>query len=198
MPETKEQPQRPLKIDYELISSEVISILSIILPATIVWASRSLRAYLKRPREILPRDEIKRVSQLLAQLAYIYQSDRVALGVFHNGVIGAEGAHYEKFTVIEAYSAPGITPLPELKKTVFINEVPFKSEGIISRSSGQYKLYMSRRDIFYLKTISLSLGDIEIGIISIHWCSNLPSAPNIPPDNRDIEEEIISIIQSAR
>ena len=213
------QPQEQSKV---LISdgvlTEIFSLLSIAASAGILWITRGLSSKLKdlakkveveEEELLIPQEELERVKEILAQISILTEADRVTLGVFHNGVIGATGAHYDKLAVLAGYCQPGVLPLPELYKDIeantlmndltplFENSVDLEiTRETAPRSCG---LYMSRRDIHKLHNRLLKVGNLEIGVLSIHWCSPVIQACN-QHDNKikSLMEEITSIIQASR
>jgi hypothetical protein len=222
-----QQQQQPDGISFGLPLSDqfyadALSLLYISLSSLLVWGVAKLRAKVVKLSkvvensgvidDILPKEEIARIKEILAQLAIIYDADRVTLGVLHNGVIGSTGAHYDKMAIVAGYSSPGIIPLPEIAKdinvTTIMSELKPLSVGdqdelFLKREDApsSCSLYMARRDIFHLWNKLLSIGNIEVGVISFHWCSNLETLPFPPPDSKgdvksqELIKEIVSIIR---
>lgn len=219
--------QDPLVIKlYEQLSSDLFSLLAITASATMVWVTGKLKGKINEISsrlekqedgflDILPEDEVARIREILAQLAILYDADRVTLGVFHNGVIGAKGAHYDKVAILASYSSPGIIPLPELNKDVnactlmedfqpMLENEP--KELFLDKAEAPYpcSLYMTRRDIFHLWNVFLTREHIDLGVISVHWCSGYDELPLPPPGTRgdrkakDLIDEITSIIQMSK
>lgn len=165
-------------------------------------------------KEILDPKDLERVGQILAQLSILSGSDRVTLGVFHNGVIGKKGATYDKVAILSGYCNPGIIPLPELGSDVKAESLmkdfqPLwkdeqRKEIILHKDTAEpsCKLYLNRRDIHHLNNKILSTEYLEVGILSYHWCSTYGELPlpeegsRAESDLKELENEIISIIQS--
>lgn len=220
-------PPSSVEVNNPLLDSalvEIVSLVSLTASAGVLWFARSLREKMailskrvegKEMLDILPEHEIGRVKDILAQLSILTDADRVTLGVFHNGVIGAKGAHYDKVVILEGYNAPGVLPLPELHKDVKaenlmedLNPLWNKEDQSLLLSKGDApascSLYMSRRDIAHLYNKLLTTGNIEIGVISFHWCSSYMAGevPFPPPDSRghrkfqELTGELLSIIQA--
>lgn len=210
---------------YEQFATEAISAISLVVTAGFAVLVSHLRKKLKILSEkvggveenvvdrIIPPEEVKRLKEIFAQLAILYDADRVSLGVFHNGVIGARGARYEKIAIIEGYNSPGVIPLPEASKDVYATAIMndfkplWEGEGgkelIISRVKAPSSCthYMSRRDIFHMWNIILCKDNIDIGMISIHWCSSQEKLPLPEKGSKSyikaerLKQEITSIIQ---
>lgn len=165
---------------------------------------------------LLPKSDMKRIEDILAQIAIICDSDRVTLGVFHNGVIGTSKVDFDKVAIISGYTSPGVMPLEELGRDVPAAnlmgdlELLWNQEGtedLLLRkdhASPKCRLYFTRRDIGTLYNVKLSLGNIEMGVISIHWCGCAPEYP-LPPEGsrgerkmKELQLEVLSIIQATR
>lgn len=164
---------------------------------------------------LIANEDLSRIKDILSQVAFICDADRVTLGVFHNGIIGSRGVVFDKITIIAGYTSPGILKLPELGKeisaSVFLREqgrgVNFtNTPRILSKNdvNPTCQLYFTRRDIDRLFNIRLSLGNLDLGVISIHWCGCAP-IDMLPPENsrgyikmEELKKEIISIIKTAR
>lgn len=211
---------------WEGIKFEVLSALSLAASAGVLYLSKNLKSKVEELKErmdkddadILPPSEIERVKDILAQISILTDADRVTLGVFHNGVIGAKGAQYDKVAILAGYCSPGVMPLPELDKDVKAENLMedlsllWNKEGnkfiFLSRKDApdSCSLYMSRRDISHLYNMILSVGNIEIAVLSLHWCSSVPEsgAPIPPSDSRgdqrfkDLTRELVSIVQSSK
>lgn len=208
---------------YDQLMADVLSILAILASTGLAFLSFYLKQKLSSIEEFvhnvshkgqLPEEETERVNQILAQLAVIYEADRVTLGVFHNGVIGSQGAHYNKVEITAGYSAPGVIKLPELGKDVEASTImddfgTMWKEGkelFLDKSSAHHScaLYMTRRDIFHLWNKVLFVGNLDVGILSMHWCAPLEKLP-VPPETsrgerlaKELIGELTSIIYSAK
>lgn len=208
---------------YDQLVTDVMSLLALAASTGIALLSFYLRKKLHIIEDFirrdstdgkLPEEEMERVNQILAQLAIIYEADRVTLGVFHNGVIGAQGAHYDKVEITAGYSAPGVIKLPELGKDVEASTImddfgTMWKEGkelFLDKASAHHScaLYMTRRDIFHLWNKVLFVGNLDVGILSMHWCAPQEKLP-VPPETsrgqrlaQDLLGELTSIIYSAK
>ena len=224
-----QDPNTPIEIDAPArvqitdgIITEVIGIVSILASGGLLWLVRGLKSKLKElsdrvPQDhensLLPPEEIRRVQDILAQVSILTGADRVTLGVFYNGVIGADGAHYDKLSILVGYCHPGVIPLPEMHKsikaTTLMNDLKplfqATTDGknlIIDKETApsSCSLYMSRRDIYRLHNNLLKVNNLEVGVISIHWCSRVEGDP-VEPVREKIKElftEVKAIIQSSR
>lgn len=138
-------------------------------------------------QDLVPTKEVDRIEEVLSQLAIICEADRVSLGMFHNGLIGIRGAHYERMCVLAGYSAPGVKPLPELNKDIraeaLIQELTplFDKGGDLKLFREEVpegcSLYLQRRDIHSMWNRILYCGNIETAVISFHWCRELSELP---------------------
>lgn len=205
------------------LATEIVAVISMVVTLGIAYFSRNLSEKVrslstkidKKEEELVPPAEVARIREILAQLAIITDADRVTLGVLHNGVIGAKGAHYDKVKILAGYSAPGVLPLPELYKDVKADNLMedlmplLGQQGSLQLSKktapANCALYMSRRDISNLRNMLLTSGNIDIAVLSFHWCSSAHEEEAFPPtgsrgDGRfnDLISEILYIIQASK
>lgn len=165
-----------------------------------------------RINSMLPARETQRVRDLLAQAAVIAKSDRVTLGVFHNGHLSSRGYHMEHLAIAYAYERPGMASLPELHRDVPISEIQRELRGIwqsprqqvmlkaddIGPDSAECALYLERRALKAIRLHLLTSGSTEVAILGFHYQDDPPDWNDAnDPTIRRIELELTEIIRRA-
>lgn len=166
----------------------------------------------EKKTSLLSDHYLKRIDQLLAQIAIIGDYDRVVLGIFHNGVVGARYSKFEKFLIASSYVVSGIEEVPEMGKDLNVSKISIDlaileksidgamvidAENVNMYGSNCF-LYLKNRNIQHLNNQLLTSSDgLHLGILSKQYCSH--DIPNL--DERDIEtintltQEVRSIIE---
>lgn len=135
---------------------------------------------LARPALLLPRDLV-RARELLAQLAILTNSDRVLLGLYHNGLIDSSGFHLSRLQILAGYFQPGTENVSEYLRVVPVSAVPelrslwASPNGMVmvraddpALSTG-CRTYLDLRSIRILVNITLRAGDTDVGVLGCHY-----------------------------
>ena len=205
---TQQPPAQPL-VNVQLDATDLFGAAGVILAAMIGVllqklraAARQLQAF-QRPNLFLPRD-LARVNQLLSQLAILTGAQRVILGVFHNGVLSAEGWHLSRLQCVAAYLSPGTEPISELYRIIPIEHIPelhalfLSANGMVSVDSKDPKLspgcrmYLETRGIGCLRNILLKAGTVETGLVAFHYVGEVPHCPT---DELFLTEPVLPVLK---
>lgn len=161
-------------------------------------------------REILPETYLKRIDQILAQIAILGRYDRVVLGVFHNGVVGTRYSKFEKIAILSCYVVSGVEELPEMGKDLNIEDIDIDIEylrennnfhttdidRLLRESDSNVYMYLKNRNIQILQNELLTRKGLDLGVLSCHHCNKKDY--EIPDSDRvcieELKREIMSII----
>lgn len=136
---------------------------------------------------LLSEQYLKRIDQLLAQIAIIGGYDRVVLGIFHNGVVGMRYSKFEKFLIASSYVVSGIEEVPEMGKDLNVSDISIDlallerfidgAMVVDTKNVDMYGsncfLYLKNRNIHQLNNQLLTSNDgLHLGILSKQHCSH--------------------------
>lgn len=162
-----------------------------------------------KQEKIIPKEYLKRLDQLCSQLAILGDYDRVVIGILHNGVIGVRCSLYHKINIISAYTVSGISDLPEYGKTFNISDIKLDLADIKenggelvydvgdgSQLSTKCYMYFKKRRITKLKNKLLSVGNLDLGVLALQYCSDQQENIDEKSERKinEIIQEITSII----
>lgn len=159
-------------------------------------------------KSILPYEYVKRLDQIMAQIAIMGDYDRVVLGVFHNGVVGAKYSKFEKLAIVCSYAVSGIEELPELGKDVNISDIKLDIEALKKDGNNYCKisgknltdydtncyLYLKNRNIFQIENFLLCRDNLDLGILSLHYCTS--AIRKIPDESMQVINDLIKEVES--
>lgn len=229
MPQHIEQPSKPINDIKSVINNinveNIADLATILIPIVFAIAANSLKESKERIdnlvrrlniihketiKDILPENYLKRIDQILAQIAILGDYDRVVLGIFHNGVVGSRYSKFEKLAIISSYAVSGIEELPELGKDINIEDIDIDIEllrennnihiseidKLLRESDSNCYMYLKNRNIHTLKNELLTRKGLDLGILSCHYCSDKQNRISQEDENviSELKREIVSII----
>lgn len=142
-----------------------------------------------------PVEEERALNDLLAQIALLSGASRVLLCAFHNGHIDPGGYHLTKISTVNSYLAEGYMPMAEAIRDMPMGRVMTEIEQMLAaHDSGMHWVvtvdgpdlplpcrdHLQRNGIVMMYNRLVKVGNLPIGILSIHYCEENPSSPLIP------------------
>jgi len=174
---------------YLQLSSDVLLFLG--LAGWLIWDKGIRPAVTRRLNQAMaPIEEERRLTNILAQIGIITRANRVILAAFHNGSLDAAGYHLQKLSTVNIYTAPGSLPMPNAIRDLPIGRIMNEIEQMIRAGTWVATEYsdglpqpcrdhLLRNDIRRMYNRLIKVGDLPIGILSLHYAKSATLAhPN--------------------
>ncbi len=141
-----------------------------------------------------PVEEERALNDLLAQIALLAGASRVILCAFHNGQIDPGGYHLTKLSTVNSYLAEGClpmaTPILDMPMGRVMTEIeqmlaahgagrPWVTTSLADDLPEPCRDHLRRNGIVLMHNRLVRVGNLPIGILSLHYCDDAPSAPVI-------------------
>lgn len=164
---------------YLQISSDALLFLG--LAGWLIWDKGIRPAIARRlSQAMVPIEEERRLTNILAQIGIITRADRVILAAFHNGALDAAGYHLQKLSTVNTYTAPGALPMPAAIRGLPIGRIMTEIEQMIQAGTWvaiEYgddlpqpcRDHLLRNDIRRMYSRLIKVGDLPIGVLSLHY-----------------------------
>lgn len=161
----------------------------LVITAGAVWLlwNRWLKPQLvqRLARSLVPIEEERQLSSLLAQVAVICRSGRVVLAAFHNGVVDATGYHLVKLSTIGCYTSQGVAPMREPIRDLPVGRIMTELEQLLDAGPGRWvtveqdseelpqacRDHLTRNQIEVMANRLVMVGNLPIGILSVQYTS---------------------------
>jgi hypothetical protein len=164
---------------YLQLSSDVLLFLG--LAGWLIWDKGVRPAITRRLNQALvPIEEERRITNILAQIAITTRANRVILAAFHNGSLDAAGYHLQKLSTVNSYVEPGYLPMAKPIQDLPIGRIMVEIEDML-RAQGWAAVeysedlpqgcrdHLMRNDIHRMYNRLVYVGDLPIGILSLQY-----------------------------
>lgn len=147
----------------------------------LIWDKLLRPAIIRRlDRAMVPMEEERRLTNILAQIGIITRANRVVLAAFHNGSLDAAGYHLQKLSTVNTYTAPASLPMPNAIRDLPIGRIMAEIEQMVDAGSWvgvEYndelpqpcRDHLLRNDIHRMYNRLIKVGDLPIGILSLQY-----------------------------
>lgn len=175
--------------------------LLVLLALAIVWKNAIKPTISQRLNSFLiPPEEDRRISTILAQISVITNADRVVLAAFHNGSLDDQGYHLQKISTINTYVKPGQPPMAKRIQNLPIEKIGKELEMMTrydSWSSIIYsedfpeacKAHMIDNSMKEMWNRPINIGYLPVGILSLQFVNKRPD--DAPPFDKDYSERLL-------
>lgn len=149
-----------------------------------------------------PVEEERKLSNLLAQIGLITHASRVILAALHNGSITAGGYSLTKISTVNAYTAPGSSPMATPIRDLPIGRIMLELEMLLDPANAGRWLEVHDSDALpdacldYLRSNDISaqfsrvvtVGSLPIGILA---CQYSAAERRRPPVGSEIHADLL-------
>lgn len=152
-----------------------------------------------------PVEEERKISNLLAQIGLITHASRVILAALHNGSITPGGYSLTKISTVNAYTAPGASPMATPIRDLPIGRIMLELEMLLDPSNAGRWLevhdsdslpdacldYLRSNDIAAQFSRVVTVGSLPIGILACQYSAAERRRPPVASEvHADLLEEL--------
>lgn len=170
----------------------VISTDAILIGGVLVWAlwDKIMKPSVTEKLDgvFAPVQEERRLTNILAQIGIISGASRVVLATFHNGSLDASGYHLQKLSTVNAYTAPGHSPMAYPIRDLPIGRIMYEIEEMLKVDDWVCTTYsedlpqpckdhLIKNDIQRMCNKLVRVGNLPIGILSLQYSKTRNEEP---------------------